>query len=267
VSIGDAAREARVAVNYQIQGESIDWAVPVVFARDPSERLVAPREAVTPYRGTASTRTRSRRVSRGRSDALLKVALWDVNGAFPQLEEVAARLNGAQRAIWFDVVDVSAPLGTWQVRKEENGGSYLDPKEVAHKLRGKPSELGADLLFCITILPLRDGDERDIYLWDIDTTNQISIFSTAPIAEPIAKKKRSLERALVNNLAGAIAGLRGDLPMHRRGPKSCPAYENREVDITAMTGAMKFDARCRRQLVSAVGREVVGSLEACLRDV
>lgn len=32
-SIGDAAREARVAVNYSISGEAIDWAMPVVFAR------------------------------------------------------------------------------------------------------------------------------------------------------------------------------------------------------------------------------------------
>ena len=36
-SLGDAAREARVAVNYLISGEAIDWAVPVLFARDPTE--------------------------------------------------------------------------------------------------------------------------------------------------------------------------------------------------------------------------------------
>lgn len=38
-TLGDAAREARIAVNYQINGTSIDWAVPVLYARDPSDRL------------------------------------------------------------------------------------------------------------------------------------------------------------------------------------------------------------------------------------
>lgn len=33
-TIGDAAREARVAVNYSISGEAIDWAVPVVFCAE-----------------------------------------------------------------------------------------------------------------------------------------------------------------------------------------------------------------------------------------
>jgi hypothetical protein len=38
-SLGDAAREARVAVSRDLGPGRIDWAVPVVFARDPREPL------------------------------------------------------------------------------------------------------------------------------------------------------------------------------------------------------------------------------------
>jgi hypothetical protein len=38
-SLGDAAREARVAVSRDLGPDRIDWAVPVVFARDPREPL------------------------------------------------------------------------------------------------------------------------------------------------------------------------------------------------------------------------------------
>lgn len=41
-SVGDAAREARVAVNYSLLGGSMDWAVPVVFAQNPGETLCRP---------------------------------------------------------------------------------------------------------------------------------------------------------------------------------------------------------------------------------
>ncbi len=42
-SLGDAAREARIAVSYSIGGEAIDWAVPVVYARNPADVLCLPR--------------------------------------------------------------------------------------------------------------------------------------------------------------------------------------------------------------------------------
>ncbi|HSD27149.1 MAG TPA: hypothetical protein VLL75_07570, partial [Vicinamibacteria bacterium] len=38
-ALGDAAREARVAVARDLGTASLSWAVPVVFARDPREPL------------------------------------------------------------------------------------------------------------------------------------------------------------------------------------------------------------------------------------
>jgi len=37
--LGDAAREARIALSRELGASRIDWAVPVVFTRDPREPL------------------------------------------------------------------------------------------------------------------------------------------------------------------------------------------------------------------------------------
>jgi hypothetical protein len=39
-TIAQAAREARIAASYRKGGQSIDWAIPVVYARDPDDRFV-----------------------------------------------------------------------------------------------------------------------------------------------------------------------------------------------------------------------------------
>ena len=55
LSIGQSAREARIAVNYSLHGELIDWAVPVLYARDPGMTLCAtPATRRTPGDGRAS---------------------------------------------------------------------------------------------------------------------------------------------------------------------------------------------------------------------
>jgi hypothetical protein len=38
-TLGDASREARVAVGHTTGAETLDWAVPVLFARDPAATL------------------------------------------------------------------------------------------------------------------------------------------------------------------------------------------------------------------------------------
>jgi len=42
-ALGDAAREARVALTHSTGAEALDWAVPVLFARNPREALCRPR--------------------------------------------------------------------------------------------------------------------------------------------------------------------------------------------------------------------------------
>lgn len=52
-SLGDAVREARVSIGHSLGTGSLDWAVPVLFARDPAATL---RPASTPRRGKAKAR-------------------------------------------------------------------------------------------------------------------------------------------------------------------------------------------------------------------
>ena len=69
MGIGQAAREARIAVNCSLQGELIDWAVPVVYARDPSMALCLKPPAVTAPPAAASRAAGRRRAPYGRSAA------------------------------------------------------------------------------------------------------------------------------------------------------------------------------------------------------
>lgn len=65
LSIGHAAREARVAVGRSPSSERIDWAVPVVYTRSPGLRLAAPRShGVLP--AFAAVHVKSRRSRRAR---------------------------------------------------------------------------------------------------------------------------------------------------------------------------------------------------------
>jgi hypothetical protein len=41
-TVAQATREARIAASYRDGAQSIDWAIPVVYARDPNDRLVEP---------------------------------------------------------------------------------------------------------------------------------------------------------------------------------------------------------------------------------
>jgi hypothetical protein len=68
-SLGDAAREARVALGHAIGPDSIEWAVPVLFARDPREAICLPRPGARlpqPLRGLPRAKPRLPLRRRGR---------------------------------------------------------------------------------------------------------------------------------------------------------------------------------------------------------
>lgn len=171
-SLGEAAREARIALNYSLDGVNIDWAVPVLYARDPDyricerARLVAGRS--TTSGGPAITRPpaptatvpepsipRAAKKERAKTESrVIKVAVVDLTRSFRILREVTERLNGSQGAtpaFQLNVESITAPLGVW--RRERVDGrtiSYLDADRFSEKMNDKPRELGADCLICIT---------------------------------------------------------------------------------------------------------------------
>jgi hypothetical protein len=244
-SVGDAAREARIAVNYSILGEAIDWAVPVVYARNPMDVLCRPSQ---PARVEAVQGLARRRARRSASSNAERVALWDVNHQVAALAAIADRLSAVQERYAFEVVDVAVPLGTWRLERDgaANEG-FLHGGRLRERLRQKPEELGVARLFCITSFRLGDDGSRDLYLWDEELpgeTRRLAILSLHGLLSRMDPPRLSLERMIANVLAGVLS----DVDEHRRGPRTCPLYFNEERSIASIAGPLAFDRSCRAKI-------------------
>jgi hypothetical protein len=241
--VGDAAREARVAVSYSITGEAIDWAVPVLFARDPAETLVAEFE-ISPTgareRAAAAPSTPSRRRTIGKRT---RVGVWDVNHIAPRLEELLERLNRAQSVYEFIAVEITAPIGTWRRSTIAGRTAFLNAEEVEQKLSEAPARLGVDHLCALTTFALSGGKTTNLSTY-FDPDLGISIVSTFGRLERLDPPKTSLERLIANHLAFSLS----DLEEHKRGVKQCPGYYNQKNDIRWIAGPLAFCRACRRRL-------------------
>ena len=262
LSVGAAAREARIAVNYSLSGDAIDWAVPVVFTRRPQEVLChgpaveegVPAEApVDRYRTLQVVAPRRRRVEEKRE---LLVAVWDVSYAFPDIEDTLVRMNTVQDVYGFERVDMTLPIGAWHRATDDDGDDvrYLDAPRVAEKLMHVPSELGVNYLMCITDEYLMDEEWLNLYGWATDQDDEgILFFSTAGfVLEP---GERSTARAIANEIAGQLAMVRGEIGLHARGPRICPFFENIDRDEELIKQSVKPDARCTRLMKERIPDE------------
>jgi len=267
-TVGDASREARVAVSYSIHGEAIDWAVPVVFAQNPHEVLCWPAVRDLPQEPTlrAALVSESPRRRSGRALAF-RIGLWDVNSALPHLQEVADRLNQVQSHYTFEVVEITAPIGTWRLVRDTKQATqgYVYAEQVVSKLRNKPAELGLKKLFCLTTFPLGDQDFKNLYLWDDDKEDQIAVFSFAGFEEDFTRPELSLERAIANQVSGCL----NKLKIHYDGIKNCPCYFNGEKNALFVAGPLAFCPRCEQRLSRMVkqgkiSRETVLAARAIL---
>ncbi len=245
-SVGDAAREARVAVNYSISGEAIDWAVPVVFARNPADQLAtckatAGEQVITAQKERVAD-SRARRSAMAAGESRIIMGLWDVHHALPRLDAIAARLTAVQDKYLFKTVSFVAPLGTWQRQKTEDV-AYLNAPQVARRLHDKPKELGLQRLVAITSFPVCDDKTRDLYVWDEDADRRISVVSTNGFLEQL-----SPPYDVEHMIADTVAFLIGGLEAHKRGPKDCPFYYNDECAIEFIAGHLKLCTPCRLKL-------------------
>jgi len=270
-SIGDAAREARVAVNYSITGEAIDWAVPVVFARNPYERIViAPgMESLTPTADavrTAVGQTRRRGTRRG-----IPIAIWDVNHIVPGLESLIRRMNiSTQNVFTFELADITAPIGTWRRVKDEakrrkqsrfNVAGQLEAEELFAKLRDIPVQLGVKMVICLTTFALRDKKNK-VLDGRQSPDKRIVILSTAPSLDALTPPQTSIHRLVLNQAAAYI----NSVPEHVNGVKKCPNYRNKEGDVLIIAGPIALCGPCRRQVINseAEGEKVILAIDALL---
>jgi hypothetical protein len=261
MSLGEAAREARIAVNYSMQGELVDWAVPVVYARDPNMALCA-RPGKSSPAPAISVRRASRRAIKGRA---VRVAVWDMDNVFPSLERTLEGMNSAQSVFGFELVDLSAPIDAWDLeQRADDGTPYLWAEKLARRLERAAADLRVDILACVTRHWLRDDNTRNLYGWWPDGGKPpVVIFSCAGIDE-LPPEGPETDRVIANVTVSALAGFLADMDSHVRGAKDCPMAFNPQRDYAVMAGAQKFDRSCHAKLKKKIPNELA-ALEALLR--
>lgn len=261
MSIGQSSREARIAVNYLLQGEPIDWAVPVVYARDPNERLCDRSEMGGRAPVAGVTRTKYRAKTHPAS-----IAVWDMDEIFPGLDKTITSMSEAQTIFGFDLAKLSVPLGVWNKATDPSTGEkklYLWAERLAKRLQRIPMELGVEVLVCITRNWLRDNKHFNIFnWWPAGHKPPIIIYSVAGFDE-ISVEGRDTNRALANAAVAGLAGFYGDLDAHQRGPRTCPLWFNEDRDLDGLVGDLKFDKTCADELKPKLG-EKFAALEALL---
>jgi hypothetical protein len=259
LALGDCAREARIAVGYGLQGESIDWAVPVVYARDPNLVLCEPgAAAVAPVEPAAAPRAR-----RGAAPPQ-RVAVWDLDAVFPALDDTLRTLDAAQSRFVFRRADLSPPLDAWDLaRRDREGRPALRAAALTARVGALSGALGAGLVLCLTRHRVHDPDGGDVPAWwPPDRDPPLVVLSFAgharlPAAGPFT------DRALAHRIAGALAAWYGARELHRAGARSCPVWANPRRELAPLLAAQRFDARCRAALARAIPADLP-ALEAVL---
>ena len=256
-TLGEAAREARIAVNYSIDGESIDWAVPVLYARDPDRRLCARKAVPVPMKPTLSRR-RTAAPSRGGRVPFL-VGISDLARNFTGLKEILERLNSVQPYFVFSFVDINTPMGVW-VHDEEDGVDRLQSDRFAAKLKARPRALGVKLLGCITSAWLGDSHTRHLHGWWSGVADlPVVIISTAGLALPThgPTAGRAVANALVCGLAAQLAEANARVSlMHAAGPTDCPFYRRAIRDLEFMASRQSISKTSRALLLKALPAEL-----------
>jgi len=255
LAFGAAAREARIAVNYGLSGQAvIDWAVPVLYARDPNSCLTtstAPAALVKPISAAVEA-------ARGGATRSFRIAVWDVDRALPRLDEILARMNAAQPGIVLKSANLSAPLDAF---KTENGTRYLWKERVARRLSGSAGQLGANVLLCLTHYPLNPDSGARVYAWwPKDLESPVLVFSYAGM--DLDPDSMRTAQALANTIVRAIAAIKQGLELHDRRPVTCPLFANKHADLATIMGRQEFDPQCREQFKE---KAYLADLDALLR--
>lgn len=258
-SLGHAAREARIAVNYAMQGELIDWAIPVLYARDADRALCTTPAAKASATGIPAMSTRRRRPENARPHL---VAVWDIDIVFPSLQATLDRMNAAQDLFGFELVDMSAPLDAWD---RSGPGKILRADRLAKRVGNRPMELDVDLLACVTRFPLQTDEQSEISgWWPGKDGPPVGIFSTSGLT--LAPEGLQSDRAIVNTMVALLTRFFGEGQPHQKGAKTCPLFFTKDGVLEHLTVKQKFDADCRKDLRKRIPKELP-ALDALLKVV
>jgi len=186
-----------------------------------------------------------------------------MDSVFPSLEETLETMTRAQSAFGFELVDLSVPLGVWDLDSEK-GKSYLWAELLASRLQRMPMELGVELLVCVTRHWLRDNEVLNLYgWWPSDRKPPIIIFSIAGFEE-LAPEGAETDRAIANAMVTGLAGYYGEFASHRGNSRDCPMWYNEKRNFKHLVSPQSFDTSCKKKLRLKVGQKF-GALEALLK--
>ena len=261
--LGECAREARIAVGYGLQGESIDWAVPVVYVRDPNLVLCerAAGLAVAPS-DAAPAPARARRAAP--AAPAQAIAVWDLDAVFPALEDTLRALDAAQARFRFRRADLSPPLDAWDLgRRDRAGRPALRAGALAARIGPLAGSLGAGLVLVLTRHRVHDPEGHDVAAWwPRDRDPPLAVLSFAGLVR-LPAAGTTTDRALAHRIAGALAAWYGAREPHRAGARSCPLWANPRRELAPLLDPQRFDARCRSALARAIPADLP-ALEAVL---
>jgi hypothetical protein len=264
MSIARAAREARTALGYSIAGETIDWAVPVLYTRNPRANLAPRVHAGGSGRPEAPPITTSKR-SRAIAGHTRTIGVWDVAHDFPELETTLAQLNAAQTRFGFQLVNLSAPIGTWRIKLDGKHRVYLMANKVVERLQHKPQEYGLDGLICITNQPLWGKDKgrvvSDLYAWWDEPKRPVMLISTAGFEMPTTGPV--IEKAISNTIALCLAGQLSQMNAHPGGPSESLFFRNDARSPEIIAGQRKLERSCREKLKAKIPKDL-SAIEALL---
>lgn len=240
-----------------MDGELIDWAIPVLYARDANRSLCTPSPAAAKVDLSTMSAKRRRRPEDTRP---ILVAVWDIDMVFPTLEVTLDRMNAAQDVFGFERADISAPLDAWDRSGAEE---YLRADRLAKRVANRAMELNVDLLACVTRHPLRTDEQRQINGWWPEKGGPpVGVFSTAGLT--LAPDGPDADRAIVNTMVALLTRFFGEGKPHQRGAKSCPLFFTKDRVLEHLTAKQKFDADCRKDLKKRIPNELP-ALDALLK--
>ena len=253
MGVGEAAREARVAVNYSLTGESIDWAIPVVYARDPNSRLCPPRSLDLNTIPSPAVRLSARRSVLQHK---VRIAVWDTNSQFPALRETLEKMNSVQMYYGFEIVDLSVPIDAWHTYERDR---YLDADRFAERLAPQIPQLGVHYISAIVdewmVCDASSDPTYNIYGWWPGTDKPpVLIFSTKGLGLP--PKGAETDRAIANVAVSGIAGYLLSEGSHHKGPRDCPNFYNPRRKFEILAARQKFCKSCLEKLRRKHSEEV-----------
>jgi hypothetical protein len=265
LSISDSMREARIAVSHSEDAEPMDWAVPVLFARNPRavlcQRRPWDRERVLadPERVTAVTRRSAASLLRKPT----KVAVWSTSPSLSYREhlgEIISELNAAQEAFRFSAKARRIPTSFFS---RDGVSGYLDVAKVNREIDRIRKAYGVDHLICITDQPLMargsaaDKLEAIYYHLDLVSSAQVILFSVWGFDPPLTGEV--FRAGVANHIGiGLIEGMTGlqtgcEAYHSVREEKHSIGYFNNERSVEHLAGKMHTSDHVKSWIGQAIG--------------